>query len=364
VDIVTATTNFEQWLSDVTKIDADDLSYKHACMANVLDPLPFYRATYYRWATLWPKTCPDDAQAPRVLAVGDSHLENFGTWRDADARLCWGINDFDEADVLPYTNDLARLAASARIAEKSGYFSGKFTHICRAIFTGYEDSLAAIGLPFVLEERNPELRALATSRDPARFWNKLVTALREPTLPAPDSAVQVLHESMPVPDLTSKVYYRPCAGLGSLGKPRYVALAEWAGSLVAREAKATTPPATYWTYGVADRPGRQTEAAAKAKRAPDPFYWPGPVWICRRLAPLSSRIEIGAIAEAEDVLRTFWAMGAEIANVHLGDTNAIAALRRDFAQRSFHWLVDSAHAAADAVVVDWQQWCDHSRSDV
>ena len=50
-----------------------------------------------------------------VLAIGDLHLENFGTWRDAEGRLVWGINDFDEAWALPYTNDLIRLATSARM---------------------------------------------------------------------------------------------------------------------------------------------------------------------------------------------------------------------------------------------------------
>ena len=31
------------------------------------------------------------------LSVGDLHVENFGTWRDSEGRLIWGINDFDEA---------------------------------------------------------------------------------------------------------------------------------------------------------------------------------------------------------------------------------------------------------------------------
>ena len=60
---------------------------------------------------------PDDAdRAPQVLAVGDLHVENFGTWRDMEGRLVWGINDFDEVYELPYTIDLVRLAASAHIA--------------------------------------------------------------------------------------------------------------------------------------------------------------------------------------------------------------------------------------------------------
>jgi hypothetical protein len=52
---------------------------------------------------------PELADAPKVLAVGDIHLENFGTWRDADGRLVWGVNDYDEAADMPYTLDLLRL---------------------------------------------------------------------------------------------------------------------------------------------------------------------------------------------------------------------------------------------------------------
>ena len=58
----------------------------------------------------------NEAFAPQVLAVGDLHTENFGTWRDGEGRLVWGINDFDEVAVMPYTLDLVRLAASARMA--------------------------------------------------------------------------------------------------------------------------------------------------------------------------------------------------------------------------------------------------------
>ena len=48
----------------------------------------------------------------KLKGVGDLHVENFGTWRDVEGRLVWGVNDFDEAYALPYTNDLVRLVAS------------------------------------------------------------------------------------------------------------------------------------------------------------------------------------------------------------------------------------------------------------
>ena len=54
-----------------------------------------------------------------VLSVGDLHLENFGTWRDADGRLVWGVNDFDEAAVMPYVLDLVRLVTSIQLAPRS-----------------------------------------------------------------------------------------------------------------------------------------------------------------------------------------------------------------------------------------------------
>jgi len=65
----------------------------------------FYQITAY---------CHGLDGAPTVLAIGDVHLENFGTWRDVESRLVWGVNDVDEACRLPYTQDLVQLATSAQ----------------------------------------------------------------------------------------------------------------------------------------------------------------------------------------------------------------------------------------------------------
>src|SRR5262249_44005338 len=152
-----------------------DLADKHAAMAKRKKKAAFgfLRATYYRWAERWPRECPELAAAPHVLAVGDLHLENFGTWRDREGRLCWGVNDFDEAHPLAYTNDLVRLAASAMLAAKaSRTFKAAPGAIARAILTGYKRRLAREAKPFVLEERHPELRAMAyhAEKEPAKFW--------------------------------------------------------------------------------------------------------------------------------------------------------------------------------------------------
>src|SRR5947207_681645 len=109
--IAKSTERYEKWLGKHLTLLPHDLRLKHERMAS--GAFPFLRGTFYRWMQLWPELCPEFRTAPCVLAVGDLHLANFGTWRDSEGRLIWGINDFDEASRLPYICDLVRLAASA-----------------------------------------------------------------------------------------------------------------------------------------------------------------------------------------------------------------------------------------------------------
>jgi hypothetical protein len=123
MNIVKATRRYEEWLGRHTPLVKPDLTLKHERMAEAV--FPFLRATFYRWMQIWPEVCPDLAKAPPVLAVGDLHVENFGTWRDLEGRLVWGVNDFDEAAVLPYAVDLVRLATSALFAIEEGHLAVK-----------------------------------------------------------------------------------------------------------------------------------------------------------------------------------------------------------------------------------------------
>ncbi len=136
MDILKATRRYEEWLATELTIVAPDLKLKHDVMAAEL--FPFFRATYYRWAQLWPKVCGDLASAPWVLpqAVGDLHVENFGTWRDTEGRLIWGVNDFDETWPLAYTNDLVRLAASAQMAIAENHLAIAMQDAALAILDG------------------------------------------------------------------------------------------------------------------------------------------------------------------------------------------------------------------------------------
>ena len=93
MNIVESTQRYEKWLQQRLRVIEQDLTQKHTKMAQ--DPFAFLRATFYRWVQLWPELCSDLQDAPQVLGVGDLHIENFGTWLDAEGRLIWGINDFD-----------------------------------------------------------------------------------------------------------------------------------------------------------------------------------------------------------------------------------------------------------------------------
>jgi len=360
VDVAAATAGYETWLAGYCRpgIVPGDLEFKHDRMADPADPFPFFRGTYYLWARHWPAVCPGPSGAPRVAAVGDLHVENFGTWRDADGRLCWGVNDFDEVDTLAYTNDLVRLAASVRFAKKAGALSAKLGDACGVILAGYRECLeSGHGRPFVLEEHHPVLRGLAMSaeREPARFWDKLTKLLADPEPDVPADARAALLASFPAAPNVYDVRARSQVGMGSLGRPRYVAIAEWCGGLVAREIKTAAPPATAWVNGSAIPP-RAAEAVARAVRSPDPYYQPGPAWVVRRIAPRCSRIELASLPGVKDVDRVLHAMGAETANVHLGTPGTAPTILADLHTRPADWLETAARAMADQLEQDWAAW--------
>lgn len=350
-----ATRKYETWLAGHTRLIAADLALKHQNM--VAEVFPFLRATFYRWMQLWPKVAGDAAKAPVVLAVGDLHVENFGTWRDADGRLVWGINDFDEAFPLPYTLDLVRLAASAHLAIAANNLAVKNEEACEAILEGYRACLKEGGKPFVLEEEHGWLREAATGvlRNPVNFWQKM-QSLTPVKGKIPKGARKGIEALLPEKGLTYRVAHR-VAGLGSLGRERYVALAEWRGGLVAREAKALVPSACTWADdGKGSKKIFYEEIITRAKRVLDPFVQLRGSWIVRRLAPHCTRIELFAMPKERDETRLLHAMGWETANVHWGSREAVPKVRRDLARRPAHWLHDASKEMVKATVRDWEEW--------
>ena len=121
---------------------------------------------------------------------------------------------------------------------------------------------------------------------------------------------------MPERGLEFRVAHR-VAGLGSLGRERYVALADWHGGSVAREAKALAPSACVWAgRGKGPRLFFTRRFWTVPVRCRDPFVRLQKRWIVRRLAPDCSRIELSALPKERDETRLLRAMGWETANVH------------------------------------------------
>ncbi len=355
MNVVKATRHFEEWLGERTNLVKKDIRLKHASMKAAV--FPFLRATYYRWAQIWPAVCPDLAKAPHVLAVGDLHVENFGTWRDIEGRLIWGVNDFDEAHPMSYANDLVRLAVSAHLASEAGHVPLKRKDICDSILDGYREGMRAQGLPFVLGENNQWLRQIAESelRDPVHFWAKMdaLPTLREEI---PISAVDALEHLMPARDLDYRLARR-VAGLGSLGHARYVAIAQWHGGRIAREAKAMVSSACYWAKDH-EGPAEILYQAIinRAVRCPDPFVQLRGRWIVRRLGPHCSRIELATLKAQGAEMRLLRAMGWETANIHLGTRTARKSILSHMQKQKGKWLHAATEKMLKAVREDWKTW--------
>jgi len=353
--IAKATQSYETWLGRRIVLLPADLKRKHAAMAAGV--FPFLRATFYRWMQLWPNVCAEENRAPQVLGVGDLHVENFGTWRDVEGRLVWGINDFDEAYDLPYTLDLVRLAASAHIGVREARLQIGPKDACIAILDGYKKGLESGGHPIVLAEEHQWLRSMVTGvlRDPVQFWTKM------DSLPAwkgavPKSARQAIERLLPTTGLKHRIVHR-VAGLGSLGRERYVAIAEYCGAQIAREAKALAPSGCVWAAKkkVSERI-RYQEIMDRSLRAADPFVRLKGRWIVRRLAPDCSRVELASMPRERDENKLLHMMGFETANVHLGTARAARAILKDLAKRPRNWLHAASGNMVKVTTKDWQDW--------
>ena len=350
-----ATRSYETWIGAQCAVVRRDLERKHRRITK--SRFDFFRGTFYRWAQRWPIVCRNLSDAPRALAVGDLHAANFGTWRDCDDRLVWGVNDFDEAFELPYTQDLVRLASSVLVAVGEDYLALGGKAACRTIVEGYAASLATGGEPIVLAERHRKLRAalyLKRRDDPVRFWRDAagLPPVRAKVPPLVDEGFKAV-----LPRGASYRVFTRGGGVGSLGRPRYVAIGEWQGGCVGCEAKAVVRSAWAWAVGESPR-GRifADHLQGLAVRSPDPHLHLSARWLFRRFGPESGRLELKDDVGPDTSRLLLHAMGWEAANVHLGSAAARAPILRDLANRRSDWLFAAATRMKQTVESDWDAW--------
>ena len=355
-----ANRDYERWLAAQLKGDVvvDDLGKKQKRMAD--NAFSFLRATYWRWAETILEVCPDLAKAPAALAVGDIHLENFGTWRDAEGRLIWGVNDYDEAAEMPYILDPLRLATSAALATTPDQISLKA--ICANILAGYAHGLEAPEA-FVLDRQHMWLRTrfVVGEAERAMFWQKIenqhrdTLAKKQPEQPA--GRWRKLFAGA-LPDASIRLtYWRRTAGTGSLGRPRWLGYALWRGGPLLREGKALVPSGWTRAHGGGARL-RLNDIALGKFRAPDPWYAASGNLLMRRLSPNNRKINVEDRRDAARLLHPdlLWAMGRELAAIHLGTGDRRDALRKDLEKRKRRWFRTQVEAAAQFVSREYAEW--------
>ena len=343
---------YEAWLRTQCRVVEADLEHKHVRMKK--DPFKFLRATFFRWAKKIEKICPDLKDAPGVLSVGDTHTENFGTWRDGEGRLVWGINDFDEAAVIAFPFDLVRLATSVRLARGAAFPA---QDAARAIAAGYRAGLDQ-PRPTLLDEHATWMRPFVACTDPDRekFWDEVK---RYPEATPPGDVEDGLRRSLPEGAVIDRFASRRKGG-GSLGRPRFVAVATWRGGKVVREAKALVPSAWNWAHDEEhDKKAKRSafmDLATGKYRSPDPFLRIHARFIVRRVAADSRKVELGDDAGDRLTLKLLEAMGFDLGAIHAASGDRTQAIRSDFDARPPDWLDRAARAAAASVQDDHASW--------
>jgi hypothetical protein len=367
-DIIQSTKAYEAWARKQTDLSNKLLAKKHSKMAD--GAFPFLRATFYRWVEQWPDICPHLAKrvGDVLLAVGDLHVENFGTWLDSRERLVWGMNDFDEACELPFTSDLVRLATSAALAVDEDRLVTDPAEIAALLLKGYRACLNTGGAPILLEGDTTKLPfALPPGEpeNPKEFWAKKLDDTDSPVIKTSELDAEIVEMFRAAFPPGVKLEYRKQkkpGGLGSLGRRRFTAVLGTGKTRTAREAKALVPSALYW---IQDRPAALSQTASLLQRAirdPDPYFQTHDCWLVRQLAPDAMKIELGALPDEnrdQMELALFQAMGWETANIHLGSRSPkglAISLDALATGEGADWLAKAATDMAQITKRDQGEW--------
>jgi uncharacterized protein (DUF2252 family) len=123
-------------------MEADADAFRHKFRTMAANPHAFYRGTaclFYADVTSQDDDFVDE-RSSRIWIHGDLHVENFGTYLNADGRLVFDVNDFDEAYLGHYTWDLQRFAASLAL---TGWQKALPEEVVRALLRRYLESYLA-----------------------------------------------------------------------------------------------------------------------------------------------------------------------------------------------------------------------------
>jgi hypothetical protein len=362
--IVRSTDHYDSWLLALEPAFSHDLKQKLKVMAG--QPGDFLRATFYRWSERFPDVCLEAISAPTVRAVGDVHVGNFGTWPSGGGHVRWGLNDFDEAGWMPFTNDLVRLATSALLA-RSDLDPELVGH---TILSGYSERIGSGGFGALDVAGEAELRAsLGPAQTSAEaFFRKLAG---KDELDADDARqlarlCEQLNEAVPGGE-----FHHRRAGRGSLGRVRVFILGK-NGPPVAIEAKRVLRSAWSWARrgghadprAADDRNEDLSALLVDARRGPDPQTSVEEIddhqWVFRPLSPDRVGIDFGDVGNVSEDLATrlLGLMGAEVAHIHLLSHDP-APLMSYLTDHEPGWLTRAAVAMREDTETDHEVWQTH-----
>jgi len=144
------------------------------------------------------------------------------------------------------------------------------------------------------------------------------------------------------------------AGLGSLGRQRFIAIAEYNGGLLCREAKALAPSAWCWARGgkpepiryrrLSTGPSARSILSCACRAAGSCAAW-------HRTARGSTSRRFHARKTKAIAARH----GLGTANLHLASRHVPAVLA-DLTKRPKDWLHKAAAAMVKATSADWEEW--------
>ncbi|MEU6880732.1 DUF2252 domain-containing protein [Streptomyces sp. NPDC046712] len=306
-----------------------------------------------------------DERTGRVWIHGDLHAENFGTYMDANGRLIFNVNDFDEAYVGPFTWDLKRLSASlALIGYTKALSDEQITELVRIYAAAYRERIHALAAgakddevpPFTLDTaEGPLLDALRDARSLTRFGLlesmteireferrfssgggsiELDAATRYKVLAAFDGYLETLPESsLARPDSyrVKDVVGRRGIGIGSAGLPSYNILLEGNSDALENDVviylkQAQTPAVSRHVTDAAVREyfqheGHRTVISQRALQAhADPWLgWTeldGAGQLVAEVSPYAVDLDWSDIDDPEEIATTVADLGRATATMH------------------------------------------------
>lgn len=252
--------------------------------------------------------------------VGDLHLENFGTWRDASGALRFHVNDFDESFDGPVAYDLLRLVTSVLLSREQLEVSGsQALELARAVLEGHVKGIrgAPLKAPELVQRLLREAGKVGEAKLAERRLASSTRFLREPRQPpAPRQLVaqvprllQAWVESLPEAErpgaaaLTLHDVVRRISGTGSLGAERLLALVAgdetgpWLLELKAARAPCASPEAH------AGAAAHVVAAERKALKAPPGLFGfaegAGASFVVHRMRGGEGKLEVAWLREAK-----------------------------------------------------------------